>query len=86
MLDAGAPLAAAQARFAEADQMLALDPPLGAGQRGDDRRRRRDRRLGPACATATGPPRDLVVGMTMALADGTVARGGRQGDQERRGL
>ncbi len=41
------PLAAAQAEFAAAGQMLALDPFAGDAAR-DDRRRRRDRRLRPA--------------------------------------
>jgi len=75
VLDAGAPLAGAQARFAEAGQMLALDPPLGA----DDAAT-----IGGVVASGDSGPlrhrygaaRDLVVGMTMALADGTVARSG----------
>jgi glycolate oxidase FAD binding subunit len=75
VLDAGAPLALAQARFAEADQMLALDPPLGAGDAAT---------IGGVVASGDSGPlrhrygaaRDLVVGMTMALADGTVARSG----------
>ena len=75
VLDAGAPLATAQARFAEAGQMLALDPPLGA----DDAAT-----IGGVVASGDSGPlrhrygaaRDLVVGMTMALADGTVARSG----------
>jgi len=75
VLDAGAPLAAAQARFAEAGQMLALDPPLGTGAAAT---------IGGVVASGDSGPlrhrygaaRDLVVGMTMALADGTVARAG----------
>ncbi len=75
VLDAGASLAAAQAGFAEADQMLALDPPLGADHAAT---------IGGVVATGDsgplrhryGAPRDLVVGMTMALADGTVAQAG----------
>ena len=75
VLDAGAPLAAAQAAFAEAGQMLALDPPLGAGGAAT---------IGGVVASGDSGPlrhrygaaRDLVVGMTMALADGTVARAG----------
>jgi len=75
VLDAGAPLAAAQARFAEAGQMLALDPPLGADSAAT---------IGGVVASGDSGPlrhrygaaRDLVVGMTMALADGTVARAG----------
>jgi glycolate oxidase FAD binding subunit len=72
VLEAGVPLADAQARFAEHDQMLALDPPAGAAT------------IGGVLATAdTGPlrhrygaPRDLVIGVTLALPDGTVAHGG----------
>jgi glycolate oxidase FAD binding subunit len=75
VLDAGAPLARAQASFAEAGQMLALDPPLGADSAAT---------IGGVVASGDSGPlrhrygaaRDLVVGMTMALADGTVARSG----------
>ena len=75
VLDAGAPLASGQARFAEAKQMLALDPPLGAGEAAT---------IGGIVASGDSGPlrhrygaaRDLVVGMTMALADGTVAKSG----------
>jgi glycolate oxidase FAD binding subunit len=75
VLDAGAPLGAAQARFAEAGQMLALDPSLGAGDAAT---------IGGVVASGDSGPlrhrygaaRDLVVGMTMALADGTIARAG----------
>lgn len=78
-LEAGVALREAQARFAAEDQRLALDPPTSAHG------------TGPAPATiggivATGDcgplahryggPRDLVVGMTVALADGTIARSG----------
>lgn len=72
VLEAGVPLATAQAAFAEAGQMLALDPP-GDGAT-----------VGGVIATAdSGPlrgryggPRDLVVGITVALPDGTVAKAG----------
>jgi glycolate oxidase FAD binding subunit len=75
VIQAGAPLAAAQAVFAEAGQMLALDPPLGA----DDAAT-----IGGVVATGdSGParhryggPRDLLLGITVALPDGTVARAG----------
>ncbi|HET9101859.1 MAG TPA: FAD-binding oxidoreductase [Solirubrobacteraceae bacterium] len=75
VLDAGVPFAAAQARFAQAGQMLALDPPLGAGDAAT---------VGGVVATAdSGPlrhryggPRDLVIGVTVALADGTIAKSG----------
>ncbi len=74
-LEAGVPLALAQRTFAAAGQMLALDPPLGP-EPGPT--------IGGVVATAdTGPlrhrygaPRDLVVGATVALSDGTIARAG----------
>ena len=71
VLEAGVPLARAQAQFAEAGQMLALDPP-DAG-RHDRRDRRASGDSGPLRARYGGA-RDLVVGMRVALADGTVAR------------
>jgi len=75
VLEAGVPLARAQEAFAAQGQMLALDPPLGADE----------------CATVGGvfasgdsgplrhrygPPRDVIIGVTMALADGSLARAG----------
>jgi glycolate oxidase FAD binding subunit len=81
VLEAGVPLAEAQATFAEAGQMLALDPPLGAGEG--------EAATGPATvgglvATADSGPlrhrylgvRDLVVGITVALSDGSLAKAG----------
>jgi glycolate oxidase FAD binding subunit len=74
VLGAGTPLAVAQKAFAESDQMLALDPPLvgDAATIG-----------GIIAANDSGPlrhrykaPRDLVLGMTVALSDGTLARSG----------
>jgi glycolate dehydrogenase FAD-binding subunit len=75
VLGAGVTLAAAQERFAGAGQMLALDPPDPGGAT-----------LGGIVATAdSGPlrhryggPRDLVLGIQVALTDGTVARAGSQ--------
>ena len=75
VIEAGVPLAAAQARFAQAGQMLALDPPLGAGDAAT---------VGGVVATGDSGPlrhrhgtaRDLVVGITVALTDGTLARAG----------
>jgi glycolate oxidase FAD binding subunit len=72
VVDAGVRLADMQERFAGAGQMLALDPP-GA-----------DATIGGVVATADSGPlrhrygsvRDLVVGMTIALSDGTVAKSG----------
>jgi glycolate oxidase FAD binding subunit len=72
VLEAGVPLARAQEKFAEEGQMLALDPPdqgatiggvLATGDSGPLR-------------TRYGGARDLVVGMRVALADGTVAKSG----------
>jgi len=74
-LQAGVPLAAAQRAFAGAGQRLALDPPLG-GHPGAT--------IGGIVATGDsgplrhryGAPRDLVLGATVALSDGTIARSG----------
>jgi glycolate oxidase FAD binding subunit len=72
VLEAGVPLAGAQATFGEAGQMLALDPPddgatiggiVAAGDSGPLRAR-------------YGGVRDLVVGVRVALSDGTVASAG----------
>jgi glycolate dehydrogenase FAD-binding subunit len=75
VLQAGVPLATAQAKFAAAGQMLALDPPLGDGEAAT---------VGGIVATGDSGPRrhrhgaarDLVLGVTVALTDGTVARAG----------
>jgi glycolate oxidase FAD binding subunit len=72
VLEAGVPLAEAQALFAKQGQRLALDPP-------DD-----GATIGGVVATGdTGPlrgryggPRDLVVGVRVALSDGTLAKSG----------
>jgi glycolate oxidase FAD binding subunit len=77
-LEAGVPLAVAQRTFAAAGQMLALDPPLG------DPDARATPTIGGVVATGDsgplrhryGAPRDLVVGITVALSDGTIARAG----------
>jgi glycolate oxidase FAD binding subunit len=77
VLEAGVPLAQAQATFAGAGQMLSLDPPLGRGDAASAT-------IGGVVATADSGPlrhrygaaRDLVVGMTVALSDGTIARSG----------
>jgi glycolate oxidase FAD binding subunit len=73
-LQAGVPLEVAQRTFAAAGQMLALDPPLGTP----------GPTIGGVVATADsgplrhryGAPRDLVVGATVALSDGTIAQSG----------
>ncbi|HEY2600049.1 MAG TPA: FAD-binding oxidoreductase [Thermoleophilaceae bacterium] len=75
ILEAGVPLVKAQERFAAAGQMLALDPPLGEGAAAT---------IGGVMATGDsgplrhryGAPRDLVLGMTVVLSDGTVAKAG----------
>lgn len=75
VLGAGVPLARAQEVFAEAGQMLAWDPPLGAAEAAT---------IGGVLATGDSGParhrynavRDLAVGVTAVLADGTVAKAG----------
>jgi glycolate oxidase FAD binding subunit len=75
VLEAGVPLVEAQAAFATAGQMLAIDPPLGEGDAAT---------VGGVIATNDSGPlrhryggmRDLVVGMTVVLSDGTVAKSG----------
>jgi glycolate oxidase FAD binding subunit len=72
ILQAGVPLARAQEVFAAEGQMLALDPPDGGAT------------VGGIVATGDSGPmrhryggvRDLVIGVTVALSDGTVARSG----------
>lgn len=75
VLEAGVPLAVAQRQFATAGQMLALDPPLGPEQAAT---------IGGVFAAAEAGPlrhrygaaRDLVIGITVVLSDGSVARAG----------
>jgi glycolate dehydrogenase FAD-binding subunit len=70
----GAPLARVQSELAAHGQMLAIDPPDGDGRA----------TLGGVFATADsgplrhryGQPRDLVLGVTVALSDGTIAKAG----------
>ncbi|MDQ3947457.1 MAG: FAD-binding oxidoreductase, partial [Actinomycetota bacterium] len=73
VVEAGTRLETVQEAFAEEGQMLALDPPaLGSAT------------VGGVVATADSGPlrhhyggvRDLVVGVTLALSDGTLARAG----------
>jgi glycolate oxidase FAD binding subunit len=76
-LEAGVSLELAQRTFAAAGQMLALDPPLSVNGTSAPT-------IGGVVATGDcgplrhryGGPRDLVVGATLALSDGTVARAG----------
>jgi glycolate oxidase FAD binding subunit len=73
ILEAGVTLSQAQETFAQAGQMLALDPPGGPAAT-----------IGGIIATGDsgplrhryGEPRDLLVGVTVALSDGTIARSG----------
>jgi glycolate oxidase FAD binding subunit len=75
VLQAGVPLAEAQAAFAAEGQMLALDPPLGAGDAAT---------VGGMVATSDSGPlrhryggvRDLIVGISLALSDGSLAKAG----------
>ena len=82
ILQAGVPLVEAQAAFEQAGQMLALDPPtsgFAGGARLDDAAT-----VGGVLATADSGPlrhryggvRDLVVGITVALSDGSLAKAG----------
>jgi glycolate oxidase FAD binding subunit len=73
VLEAGVPLARAQEQFREAGQMLALDPPDPGGATIGGIVASND--SGPLRARYGGP-RDLVVGMRVALADGTVSKSG----------
>jgi glycolate dehydrogenase FAD-binding subunit len=72
ILQAGVPLAHAQDVFRSEGQMLALDPPVGAATIG-----------GVVASDDSGPlrhryggVRDLVVGINVALSDGTLAKAG----------
>jgi glycolate oxidase FAD binding subunit len=73
---AGMPLAAVQRRLAAAGQWLPIDPPTEAG----------GATLGGLLATGDSGPRrlrygalrDLVIGVTLVLADGTIGRSGGQ--------
>jgi glycolate dehydrogenase FAD-binding subunit len=73
VLEAGVPLARAQEVFRSAGQMLALDPPDPGGATIGGIVASND--SGPLRARYGGA-RDLVVGMRVALADGTVAKSG----------
>ena len=85
VLQAGVPLAEAQAAFADKGQMFAVDPPLGAGDAAT---------IGGVVATADSGPlrhryggvRDLVLGITRRAVGRHAGQGRQQGDQERRGL
>ena len=78
VFQAGVPLARAQETLAGAGQMVSLDPPLGMPGEGDGAT------IGGIVATGDsgplrhryGAPRDLILGITVALSDGTIARAG----------
>jgi glycolate oxidase FAD binding subunit len=84
VLEAGVPLAEAQAKFAAEGQMLALDPSLGEARAGEAGGRGSAATIGGVMATNDSGPlrhryggvRDLVVGTTVALSDGTLATSG----------
>ena len=75
VVEPGMPLGEAQAEFERNGQMLALDPPLGADQGAT---------IGGVIATADSGPlrhrynaaRDLIIGIRVALSDGSVANAG----------
>ena len=71
-VEAGVPLAELQAQLARNGQMLALDPPDEGQTVGELFERAQ---FGPR-AHRYGLPRDLVLGVRVRLADGTVVRGG----------
>ncbi len=85
-LGAGVSLAHAQATLAAGQLLFAADPQLGLG-------RRPAATVGGAIATADsgplshrhGPLRDQLVGITVALSDGSVVRTGPAGDRDRSG-
>ncbi len=85
VLGAGVPLARAQAQFAAEGQMLAWDPPLGAGEAATIAASWPPRTPGPR-ASATTRLRDLAVGITVVLGDGTVAKAGGKVIKKRRRL
>jgi glycolate dehydrogenase FAD-binding subunit len=87
VLEAGVPFETAQEAFAEHGQMLAWDPPLSADEVGcgdEGSARGKCATVGGIMATADSGPmrhrfggvRDLVVGVTVVLSDGTVAKAG----------
>jgi glycolate oxidase FAD binding subunit len=79
ILEAGVRFAEAQRTFAAADQMLALDPPLNITEEAEPAAT-----IGGVFATGDcgplrhryGQPRDLIVGATFALSDGSIAHSG----------
>ena len=86
-LNAGTPLVRAQSTFARSGLMLAADPQLGLG-------RAPAATVGGVVATADsgplshryGPLRDQIIGVTLALSDGTIVRTGPRTDHVQDGF
>jgi glycolate oxidase FAD binding subunit len=86
-INAGTPMVRAQATFARSGKMLAADPQLGLG-------RTPAATVGGVVATADsgplshryGPLRNQILGMTVALSDGTIVRTGPRTDHVQQGL
>ena len=85
-INAGTSLARAQVLLSRSGLMLAADPHLGPGRQGAAT-------VGGVVATADtgplshryGPVRDQIVGVTVALSDGTIVRAGPRGQQSQDG-
>ena len=86
-INAGTPLVRAQTTFARSGMMLAVDPQLGLG-------RAPTATIGGVVATADcgplshrhGPLRNHIVGITIALSDGSIVRTGPRTDHLQDGL
>ncbi len=86
-INAGTPLVRAQATFARSGMMLAADPQLGLG-------RAPAATIGGVVATADsgplshryGPLRSQILGITVALSDGSIVRTGPRTDHIQEGL
>lgn len=75
VLEPGVRLADAQSLFERAGQRLSVDPPLGPGSQATVGGVLASGESGPL-RNRYGAARDLVVGMTVALSDGTIAKSG----------
>jgi glycolate oxidase FAD binding subunit len=75
VLDAGVKLSDAQAAFARTGQVLSLDPPLGESEAATIGGILAANDSGPA-RHRYGSMRDLVIGITVVLSDGTIAKSG----------
>lgn len=86
-INAGTPLVRAQTTFARSGMMLAVDPQLGLG-------RTPAATIGGVVATADsgplshrhGPLRNHIIGITIALSDGSIVRTGSRTDHVQDGL